>query len=104
MRKGIHPLMKNLTIVMRNGSSFTIQSILNRATPYMLQSDTTTHPAWTGEKAGLSMEDERISKLVKRFDGFIIESGNQTQLGSKQEQLPSEQPSESEVASEEQSP
>ncbi|KAH7622529.1 hypothetical protein Ndes2526B_g03362 [Nannochloris sp. 'desiccata'] len=84
MRKGIHPLMKNLTVVMRNGSSFSIQSVLNRATPYMLQSDTTTHPAWTGEKAGLSMEDERISKLLKRFDGFV-ESGNQGSLGSKQQ-------------------
>ena len=84
MRKGIHPLMKRLTIVMRNGSSFSIQSILNRATPYMLQSDTTTHPAWTGEKAGLSTEDERISKLLKRFDGFV-DSGNQT-LGSKQQE------------------
>jgi ribosomal protein L31 len=84
MRKGIHPLIKNLTVVMRNGSSFTIQSVLNRATPYMLQSDTTTHPAWTGEKAGLSMEDERISKLLKRFDGFV-ESGNQTLGSGKQE-------------------
>lgn len=69
---------------MRNGSSFSIQSILNRATPYMLQSDTTTHPAWTGEKAGLSTEDERISKLLKRFDGFV-DSGNQT-LGSKHQE------------------
>lgn len=86
MKKGIHPLMKRLTVVMRNGSSFSIQSVLNRATPYMLQSDTTTHPAWTGEKAGLS-EDERISKLLKRFDGFV-DSGS----SSKQQQL--EQPNE----------
>ncbi len=70
---------------MRNGSSFSIQSVLNRATPYMLQSDTTTHPAWTGEKAGLSMEDERISKLLKRFDGFVESGNNQNVDSSTQE-------------------
>ncbi len=75
MRKGIHPLMRGMRVVMKNGSSFTVQSVLNRTTPYMLQSDTTTHPAWTGEKAGLSMEDERISKLMRRFDGFVATPG-----------------------------
>ena len=81
MRKGIHPLMRTVTIVMRNGASFNIQAILNRSTPYMLQTDTTMHPTWTGERAGMSMEDERISRLMKRFDGFVATD----QPGSKPE-------------------
>lgn len=71
MKKGIHPLMRTMRVVMRNGASYTIQTVLNRTTPYMLQADTTTHPAWTGEKTGLSVEDERIARLLSRFDGFV---------------------------------
>ena len=37
-----------------------------------LPQDTTTHPSWTGEKAGLSMEDERIARLMKRYEGFGV--------------------------------
>ena len=71
MKKGIHPLMRTMRVVMRNGASFDIRGVLNRQMPYMLQADTTTHPAWTGEKSGLSMEDERIARLMRRFDGFV---------------------------------
>jgi large subunit ribosomal protein L31 len=71
MKKGIHPLRRMMRVVMRNGASFQVQTVLNRTAPYMLQVDTTTHPAWTGEKAGLSMEDERIARLYSRYSGFV---------------------------------
>lgn len=31
----------------------------------------TTNPVWTGEKQGLSLEDERIAKLMRQFEGFV---------------------------------
>ena len=71
MKKGIHPLRRMMRVVMRNGASFQVQTVLNRTAPYILQVDTTTHPAWTGEKAGLSMEDERIARLYNRYSGFV---------------------------------
>lgn len=79
MKKGIHPLMRATRVVMRNGASFNLQTVMKRAAPYILQSDTTTHAAWTGEKAGLSVEDERIARLLKRFDGFVDSSGKPTE-------------------------
>lgn len=78
-------MMRTVTVVMRNGASFNIQGIMNRSTPYMLQADTTTHPTWTGEKAGLSMEDERISRLLKRFDGFVATGTSTKPEGSEEE-------------------
>lgn len=71
MRKGIHPLLRTVRVVMRNGASFEIPTTMNRATPLILQSDPTTHPAWTGEKAGISMEDERMQRVMGRLGGFV---------------------------------
>lgn len=56
---------------MRNGASFQLPSTMNRSLPLVLQVDTTTHPTWTGEKAGISMEDERMQRLMSRFGGFV---------------------------------
>ena len=33
--------------------------------------DTTTNPLWTGEKPGLSLEDERLRRVVGRFSEFM---------------------------------
>jgi ribosomal protein L31 len=70
-KKGIHPLMRAVRIVMRDGGSYMVRSTLARAAPYVLTTDTTTHPAWTGEKAGLSLEDARIGRIAKRYEGFV---------------------------------
>lgn len=59
-----------MTVVMRNGASFELPTILNRRTPYFLTQDATTHPAWTGERSLLSVEDERVHRLLKRFESF----------------------------------
>lgn len=36
-RKGIHPLMRTMTVVLRNGSSYQLSTVLKRATPWKLQ-------------------------------------------------------------------
>ena len=36
-RKGIHPLMRSMTVVLRNGSSFQACTALNRKTPWKMQ-------------------------------------------------------------------
>lgn len=129
MKKGIHPLMRTCTVVLRNGASFNMSTVLNHPAPYFLQvvraewacgvavwhrslrtkieqenqlqgvqiehvyvgtdcfswvlQDTTTHPTWTGQKEGLSREDERISKLLKRYEGFVqVDTSGET-VGSK---------------------
>ena len=57
--------------VMRNGASFNVQTVMNRsAIPYFLQTDKTMHPAWTGLREGVSLEDERIQKLMSKFSGM----------------------------------
>lgn len=40
-----------------------------------LSQDPTNHPIWTGEKSGMSLEDERISKVMKRYGAFLGEAG-----------------------------
>lgn len=71
MRKQLHPIVQTMRVVMRNGASFNVQTVMNRnGVPYFLQTDTTTHPAWTGEREGVSLEDERIMKLMSKFGGF----------------------------------
>lgn len=37
MRQGIHPLMRTMTVVMRNGASFRVGTIMNHPSPYFLQ-------------------------------------------------------------------
>lgn len=32
--------------------------------------DPTSHPLWTGEKQGLSVQDARLQMLVSRYDRF----------------------------------
>ena len=90
MRKGIHPLVRSMTVVMRNGASFSLRTVLNRSTPFTLQADTTTHSAWTGKKTGLSMEDERTARLLRRFDFFTDDS--ETVMPPKLTESSEEQP------------
>ncbi|KAI3437645.1 hypothetical protein D9Q98_000096 [Chlorella vulgaris] len=72
VQKGIHPLLNTLRVVMRNGASFTIQTTLRRSAPYMLQTDTTNNPIYTGESSGLSLEDARTQRVMSRYEGFVV--------------------------------
>ena len=62
--------MRRMTVVMRNGASFNVQTVMRTSSPYALQVDTTMHPAWTGVTEGISLEDERIMRLMKKFQGM----------------------------------
>lgn len=37
MRKGIHPLLHNVTIVMRNGASYKLSTVFKKRMPFFLQ-------------------------------------------------------------------
>ena len=94
VRKGVHPLLHRVTVVMRNGASFQLATTMERTTPYFLREvrtstpvalrqlprdraeaewciapmqDTTNHPAWTGEENTVSSEDEHMARFLKRF-------------------------------------
>lgn len=100
-RKGIHPLMRTMTVVLRNGSSFRASTVLNRHTPWKLQvvsgcgrnsphgpqcasqsltpgpdrghpvQDPTSHPFWTGEETGISVEDARMARIMERYGDVL---------------------------------
>ncbi|PRW20871.1 Leucine Rich Repeat isoform B [Chlorella sorokiniana] len=73
VKKGLQPLLHTVRVVMRNGASFNLQTTMRRSTPYMLQADTTTNPVYTGEAAGLSLEDQRMQRLLSKYEGFVEE-------------------------------
>lgn len=82
-RKGLQPALNVVRVVMRNGASFNILSPMRRTGPYFLQHDTTNNPAYTGEASGLSMEDERLQKLMSKYEGFVAEGfGEEIASGS----------------------
>lgn len=57
-----------MVVVMRNGASTTCLSVLRQSNvPFVLASDKTSHPAWTGQREGVSMEDERLQKLLTKY-------------------------------------
>ncbi|KAK2080242.1 hypothetical protein QBZ16_000095 [Prototheca wickerhamii] len=63
--------MRSMTVVLRNGSSFQACTALNRKTPWKMQMDPTSHPAWTGEDVGISVEDARMARLLERYGESI---------------------------------
>jgi len=68
MRKGIHPLLRALTLVNTQGASTTVWSTLAaRDGRILLQADHNTHPAWTGRKAAIS-NTGRVALFRQRFE------------------------------------
>jgi ribosomal protein L31 len=73
MRKGIHPLQRALTVINTKGASSTVLSVLRpQGGLYFLQSDTTTHPAWTGKKKELGTSG-RAALFKQKFDLSLSE-------------------------------
>ncbi|EIE20066.1 hypothetical protein COCSUDRAFT_57787 [Coccomyxa subellipsoidea C-169] len=56
-----------MTLVLRNGATIQVQSILKASRPMRLQIDTTSHPTWTGEKSALSGQDGRAAEFLRKF-------------------------------------
>lgn len=67
VKRGIHPLMNTMTLVLRNGATIQVQSILKATRPMRLQIDTTSHPTWTGEKTSLTGQDGRAAEFMRKF-------------------------------------
>lgn len=67
MRKGIHPLLRRLTVVDTRGASSHLWSCVSvpRAA-LLLQSDPSTHPAWTLRKAAAT-NTGRVALYRQRF-------------------------------------
>ncbi len=97
-KKFIHPVMRTVTVVFRNGSSIQVPStVANKGQPYLLQTvrtavpamscacsihqqplmtcgmaaqDTTNHPAWTGKQEVSTGDEGQMAKFIKRFGGL----------------------------------
>ena len=34
--------------------------------------DVTNHPTWTGEEAGLNLEDQRMARFLAKYEGYNV--------------------------------
>ncbi|BDA45314.1 probable 50S ribosomal protein L31 [Coccomyxa sp. Obi] len=66
VKRGIHPLVNTMTLVLRNGATIQVESILKATRPMRLQIDTTSHPTWTGEKT-MTGQDGRAADFMRKF-------------------------------------
>ncbi|MFL1780715.1 50S ribosomal protein L31 [Candidatus Hepatincolaceae symbiont of Richtersius coronifer] len=79
MKKGIHPDYHEISIQFTDGSKAKTRSTWGKTGDVMiLDIDTKTHPAWTGNHK-LSDSAGRLSKFNARFGNFGIDKKSQTQ-------------------------
>ncbi|DBB00873.1 hypothetical protein WJX77_009033 [Trebouxia sp. C0004] len=92
-KKGIHPVVHSVTYVLRNGASVELPSILQRVVPYMLQTDPTSNPLWTGEKKTLSAATGQSAKMMRRYEkmGFKFNPDQDEPAVQKPIQQPGQQ-------------
>ena len=57
-----------MVAVTRNGASSSFLSVVAATEPLLLNLDKRVHPAWTGKREGVSMEDERMQKLLSKYE------------------------------------
>ena len=58
-----------MVAVTRNGASSSFLSVVKATEqPLLLTTDKNVHPAWTGKREGVSMEDERMQKLLSKYE------------------------------------
>jgi ribosomal protein L31 len=81
MRKGIHPLQRALTIINTKGASTTVWSVARPPNGhYQLQSDTTTHPAWTGRRKEVAATG-RVAQFKQRFAANLLSAASKQAPG-----------------------
>ncbi|KAL3147507.1 hypothetical protein ABBQ38_014562 [Trebouxia sp. C0009 RCD-2024] len=88
-KKGIHPLLRTVTYVLKNGASVQLPSVLQKSVPYILQVDTTTNPLWTGEKKVVS-SGGRSAKMMRRYEKMGFKFTEDAEEPAKQQ--PVQQP------------
>lgn len=76
IKRGLYPLLHNVTIVMKNGASIQTQSIFKRRTPLFLIQDASDNPLWTKEKPKLSSQDQRLQAVLRRHGEHLEEEDN----------------------------
>mmetsp|Transcript_3712 Transcript_3712/g.10746 ORF Transcript_3712/g.10746 Transcript_3712/m.10746 type:complete len:100 (-) Transcript_3712:444-743(-) len=69
-KNGIHPMLYQMTVVLRNGASIQVPTTIPRASPLFLKEDVTNNPLWTGKTEGLGAEDEHMQTFMTRFAGL----------------------------------
>ena len=101
-KKGIHPVLRTVTYVLKNGASVELPTVQQRSVPYTLQAvshcltlfrstlvpllrlagdqsyvplqDTTTNSLWTGEKKVVSSAG-RSAKMMRRYEKMGFKFG-----------------------------
>ncbi|MCL4152392.1 UNVERIFIED_CONTAM: hypothetical protein GTU68_015547 [Idotea baltica] len=71
MKKEGHPDYHMITVVMTNGTEYQTRSTYGKeGDKLVLDIDSSSHPAWTGER---SMMDRggRVSRFKDKFKGFV---------------------------------
>lgn len=70
MKKGIHPDVHEITVVMTDGTSYQTRSTWGKAGDTLkLDIDSKSHPAWTGVHR-LIDSGGQLAKFNKRFQDF----------------------------------
>ncbi|CAL5228692.1 g11869 [Coccomyxa viridis] len=59
-----------MTVVLRNGATYQVETVLKANRPFRLQTDTTNHPAWTGEKKAMVGDDSRAAQFLRKYDNL----------------------------------
>lgn len=66
-----HPDYHFITVVMTDGTEFQTRSTWGKEGDKMvLDIDSSSHPAWTGERGAIK-QDGRVSKFQDKFAGFM---------------------------------
>eukprot|EP00192_Tetraselmis_astigmatica_P015920 CAMPEP_0117682380 /NCGR_PEP_ID=MMETSP0804-20121206/19619_1 /TAXON_ID=1074897 /ORGANISM="Tetraselmis astigmatica, Strain CCMP880" /LENGTH=84 /DNA_ID=CAMNT_0005492469 /DNA_START=136 /DNA_END=390 /DNA_ORIENTATION=- len=68
MRKGLHPLLKPMTVVLTNGASIELMTVSTRTKVYKLTKDVLNHPTWNPEVGQVDLSAGQVSKFMRKFD------------------------------------
>eukprot|EP00891_Asterochloris_glomerata_P006055 jgi/Astpho2/6055/Aster-x1346 len=59
-----------MTLVLNNGASINLSTMLQTSKPLKLTQDTTSHPLWTGGDRKLSVKEGQAAKFMQRYAGW----------------------------------
>ncbi len=68
-KHSLHPNYREISVVMTNGEKFVTRSTYS-SDVMKLDIDITTHPAWTNESNFVNLKADKVSALLKKYDGL----------------------------------
>lgn len=68
-KSSLHPNYREISVVMTNGEKFITRSTYSNDV-MKLDIDITTHPAWTNESNFVNLKADKVSALLKKYDGL----------------------------------